>query len=159
MRLRASPYHLSSTFAGDLWPQLPRCTKDEMHTTRSTISQPLGQFSNVSVRKLIGEGASSQVWEGDWAGTQVAIKVLHQHKANGSFLSEVNIWKQLDHPAVCALLGVCTFAGRPSMILELMAGGSLFNLLHSSDNEAERTVIEPWLRGRVVVEVRAVPTQ
>ena len=79
----------------------------------STLDQLQGQFSNLRVRKLIDEGASSQVWEGDWAGARVVIKVLREQEALRSFLSEVNIWRQLRHPCVCALLGVCMFEGRP----------------------------------------------
>ena len=48
-----------------------------------------GQFSNLRVRKLIDEGASSQVWEGEWAGARVVIKVLREQEALRSFLSEV----------------------------------------------------------------------
>ena len=128
--------------------QLTGWTKEEMNT----LSQLQGQFSNLSVRKLIDEGASSQVWEGDWAGAHVVIKVLREHEALRSFLSEVNIWKQLRHPCVCALLGVCTFDGRPSMVLEFMTGGSLHDLLHNS-SVADRTELEPQLLARMVVEV------
>lgn len=41
----------------------------------STLQQLQGQFSNLRVRRLIDEGASSKVWEGDWAGARVVIKV------------------------------------------------------------------------------------
>ena len=116
----------------------------------STLDQLQGQFSNLRVRKLIDEGASSQVWEGDWAGARVVIKVLREQEALRSFLSEVNIWRQLRHPCVCALLGVCMFEGRPSMVLEYMTGGSLHDLLH---NATERTELDPLLLARVVSEV------
>ena len=33
----------------------------------NTLNGLQGQFANLRVRKLIDEGASSQVWEGEWA--------------------------------------------------------------------------------------------
>ena len=58
----------------------------------------------------------------------------------------------LRHPCVCALLGVCMFDSRPSMVLEYMTGGSLHDLLH---NSAERTVRDHFaaLISRIVAEV------
>jgi len=111
-----------------------------------------GHVAHVNVRKLIDEGASSQVWEGDWAGVRVVVKVLREQEALRSFLSEVNIWRALRHPCVCALLGVCMFDSRPSMVLEYMTGGSLHDLLH---NSGERTVREHFatLISRIVAEV------
>ena len=97
------------------------------------------------------EGASSQVWDGDWAGARVVIKVLREHEALRSFLSEVNIWKQLRHPCVCALLGVCTFDGRPSMVLEFMTGGSLHDLLHNP--KSQQHDVDHILAARLVNEV------
>ena len=37
--------------------------------------------------------ARLQVWEGDWAGVRVVVKVLREQEALRSFLSEVNIWR------------------------------------------------------------------
>jgi hypothetical protein len=37
-----------------------------------------GGFANLRVVKLIDEGASSTVWEGEWAGARVVIKVLRE---------------------------------------------------------------------------------
>jgi len=82
-----------------------------------TLEQLQGQFSNLRVRRLIDEGAASKVWEGDWAGARVVIKVLREEEALRSFLGEVNIWRQLRHPCVCSLLGVCLFAQRPALVL------------------------------------------
>ena len=95
-----------------------------------TINQLQGQFSNLHMRRLIDEGASSQVWEGDWAGARVVIKVLREQEALHSFLSEVNIWRQLRHPCVCSLLGVCIFEQRPSMVLEYMIGACMPQIVH-----------------------------
>ena len=65
--------------------ELGHWTEEEVNT----INGMQGQFSNLRVRKLIDEGASSQVWEGEWAGARVVIKVLREQEALRSFLSEV----------------------------------------------------------------------
>lgn len=114
-----------------------------------------GGFANLRVVKLIDEGASSTVWEGEWAGARVVIKVLREAEnmttpALTSFQEEVDIWQQLRHPCVCTLLGVSTFDGRPSMVLEYMTGGSLHDLLHNTD---KRAPIEIGLLSRIVAEV------
>ena len=49
-----------------------------------TLNAVQGQFSNLRVRKLIDEGASSQVWEGEWAGARVVIKVLREQEARSA---------------------------------------------------------------------------
>ena len=60
----------------------------------------------------------------------MVIKVLREDEALRSFLGEVNIWRQLRHPCVCSLLGVCLFEEMPAMVLEFLQGGSLHDLLH-----------------------------
>ena len=127
--------------------ELGHWTEDEVNT----LNGLQGQFSNLRVRKLIDEGASSQVWEGEWAGARVVIKVLREQEALRSFLSEVNIWRQLRHPCVCALLGVCMFDGRPSMVLEYMTGGSLHDLLHNPTDAGGP--LDTALLTRIVAEV------
>ena len=72
-------------------PELSHWTVDEVEK----LNGLQGQFSNLRVRKLIDEGASSQVWEGEWAGARVVVKVLREHEALRSFLSEVN-WSRSD---------------------------------------------------------------
>jgi hypothetical protein len=73
--------------------------------------------------------------------------------------AQVDIWQQLRHPCVCTLLGVSTFDGRPSMVLEYMTGVSLHDLLHNTD---KRAPIEIGLLSRIVAEVtraRAPPAE
>ena len=63
----------------------------------------------------------------------MVIKVLREDEALRSFLGEVNIWRQLRHPCVCSLLGVCLFEEMPAMVLEFLQGGSLHDLLHNPE--------------------------
>ena len=77
--------------------------------------------------------------------------MLREEEALRSFLGEVNIWRQLRHPCVCSLLGVCMFEQRPAMVLEYLIGGSLHDLLHNPGDD--KGDLESTLLARVVAEV------
>ncbi|KAK3099351.1 hypothetical protein FSP39_003147 [Pinctada imbricata] len=82
---------------------------------------------------LIGEGAFSKVYHGVYQGTDVAVKQLKvplsSHDRN-YFAAEVSLLRDLRHPRVVLLMGVVTTNRFPLMILEYMARGSLYHLLH-----------------------------
>ncbi|XP_064637727.1 uncharacterized protein LOC135493962 [Lineus longissimus] len=84
---------------------------------------------------LIGEGAFSKVYLGSFQGVEVAIKrltvPLDRHDKN-YFAAEVSLLRELRHPHVVLLVGVCTTATLPLMVLEYMSGGSLFAAIHDS---------------------------
>ncbi|XP_038055741.1 uncharacterized protein LOC119727764 [Patiria miniata] len=77
----------------------------------------------------IGEGTFSQVFHGFFNGSEVAIKRLKSplNAADRNyFAEEVSLLHELRHPRVVLLLGVCTTGSLPLMVLEYMAGGSLY---------------------------------
>ncbi|KAM5305450.1 protein-tyrosine kinase 6 isoform 1-T1 [Glossophaga mutica] len=89
-------------------------------------------------RKL-GSGYFGEVFEGLWKDqVRVAIKViarddlLHQH----AFRSEVQAMKKLRHKHILALYAVASLGDPVYIITELMAKGSLLELLRESDKEA-----------------------
>ncbi|XP_006811645.2 uncharacterized protein LOC102810182, partial [Saccoglossus kowalevskii] len=84
---------------------------------------------------LIGEGSFSQVFRGYYHGSEVAIKRLKTPLSiqdKNYFAEEVNLLRELRHPRVVLLLGVCTLSKLPLMVLEFMSKGSLYSLLHNS---------------------------
>jgi len=107
------------------------------------------------VHGLIGEGATAQVWEGEWKGTPIVVKMLKVQTSlqlqMESFNNEVAIWRGLSHPCVCALLHTGVLDNRPWMALEHMAGGSLHSILHGERGAA----LESVLRVRIVDQVAA----
>jgi len=125
------------------------------------LSRLQGAFSSLSIRAVIGEGSSSHVYQAEWAGTAVCVKVLRttETKHVQRFLSEIAIWRDLRHPNVCALLDVFISDQRPSMILEFMVGGSLDSLLHTPRRDADGGEaledIPPPLIGRIIMESAA----
>ncbi|XP_052078614.1 uncharacterized protein LOC127716450 isoform X2 [Mytilus californianus] len=88
---------------------------------------------------LIGEGTFSRVYHGVCLGTEVAIKQLKipltTHDKN-YFAAEVSLLKELHHPRVVQLIGVCTTDKFPLMVLEFMARGSLYYYLHDPKCES-----------------------
>ncbi|XP_072039925.1 LOW QUALITY PROTEIN: uncharacterized protein [Amphiura filiformis] len=85
---------------------------------------------------VLGEGTFSQVFSGNFNGSEVAIKRLKipiQEADHNYFAEEVSLLHELRHPRVVLLLGVCTTGRLPLMVLEYMAGGSLYHYLHDSD--------------------------
>ncbi|XP_054433519.1 protein-tyrosine kinase 6 [Pteronotus mesoamericanus] len=89
-------------------------------------------------RKL-GSGYFGEVFEGLWKGqVRVAVKViarddlLHQHV----FQAEVQAMKKLRHKHILALYAVASLGDPVYIITELMAKGSLLELLRESDERA-----------------------
>lgn len=58
------------------------------------------------------------------------------------FRSEAALLQQLHHPRVVLLMGVCSTAARPFMLLEYMMGGSLHTLIHGDARSG--SLFNPW---------------
>ncbi|XP_021360200.1 uncharacterized protein LOC110454806 [Mizuhopecten yessoensis] len=87
---------------------------------------------------LIGEGTFSQVYKGKYQGTEVAVKQLKiplSSQDRNYFTAEVSLLRDLRHPRVVLLMGVCSSSRLPLMVLEYMARGSLYHRLHSTTRE------------------------
>ncbi|PIL26596.1 transporter [Ganoderma sinense ZZ0214-1] len=61
----------------------------------------------------IGMGFFSDVFKGTWRSHVVAIKVLAPTTPRQLFVHEVSIWKTLQHPNVCELLGASSASSDP----------------------------------------------
>ncbi|TBU21950.1 hypothetical protein BD311DRAFT_869668 [Dichomitus squalens] len=61
----------------------------------------------------IGMGFFSDVYRGTWRNHVVAIKVLAPTTPRQLFVHEVSIWKTLQHPNVCELLGASSASSDP----------------------------------------------
>jgi len=112
------------------------------------------QFADLTLTRFCAEGSDSKVWEASWGVATVAVKVLKDEPNIGKdslkcFMSEVEIWRRLRHPHICAFMGTVMQDGRPAMVLEFMQGGSLHSLLHGKKSRP----LEPAKKGCIALEV------
>jgi len=61
-------------------------------------------YDDLEILEIIGKGAYGNVRKAKWLGTEVAVKMVRGD--NASFLSELDIFVQLQHPRVCRMYGV-----------------------------------------------------
>ncbi len=93
----------------------------------------------------LGEGSFGIVYRGTWRDTDVAIKQVKVEALDGEalseFQSETKIMQSLRHPNVVLFLGATNPQSKnfaPLLVMEWMAGGSLFDALH---HEARRRAV------------------
>ncbi|CAA7262077.1 unnamed protein product [Cyclocybe aegerita] len=65
----------------------------------------------VDMRKKIGVGQFSDVFQGTWNGRIVAIKVLSQVTPSDLFVREIKVWNSLKHPNILRLYGASSSTG------------------------------------------------
>ena len=87
--------------------------------------------ASIELGKKLGAGRFGEVWQAVWNGTtEVAVKKLKQDTISiKEFLEEVSLTKQLRHPKLVQLYGVCTKAEPIYIITDLMKHGSLLTYL------------------------------
>lgn len=110
-------------------------TRNTAVSTRSAISQSI-DFAEITVGRMIGEGAFGKVHEGKWRGKAVAIKLLICQDLRtdilNEFQSEVEIMSVLRHPNICRLLGACMEPPNRALVVELLQRGSLWGVLRTN---------------------------
>lgn len=82
---------------------------------------------------VLGRGATSQVFSAQWRGSLVAVKEVDVAD-EGTLLAvkrELQVMTRVDHPHVLRLIGLCSVSHPLRLVLELCAGGTLFDLLHN----------------------------
>lgn len=83
---------------------------------------------------MIDRGAFGEVCKAKWRGSEVAVKVLFagqlSPEAHDAFKREVFVMNCLRHPNIVMLMAACPSPPRLAIVMEFMAGGSLYHLLH-----------------------------
>lgn len=99
---------------------------------------PLSELRYPIVGKPLGTGAFGSVYVGEYKEMRVAVKELKtdNHEVAADFLKEAGVMTNLRSPLLVKLVGVCL--DPQIMVMELMRGGSLYDLLHNSSSEL------PW---------------
>lgn len=92
-------------------------------------------FSELDVGDILGEGYSGKVCVGSWKDQKVAIKLLKaqnpSRKAILQFKEEMETMSNLRHPNIVLFMAACTKPPDLCIVMEFLALGSLFDLLHN----------------------------
>jgi serine/threonine protein kinase/ABC-type phosphate transport system substrate-binding protein len=98
---------------------------------------------DVSEATVLGAGGYGVVYRTVWRGTDVAVKVISERigEAGGgggnngetrrAFADEVRVMCALRHPNVVLFMAACTKPPKMCIVMEYMALGSLYDLLHN----------------------------
>ena len=90
--------------------------------------------------KALGRGQFGEVFEGLWNGVPVAVKTLREGQMNREeFMREADVMKQLRHPKLVQLFGVCTIDEPVYIIMELMSRGALLDFLRVGEGRNLKT--------------------
>ena len=95
-------------------------------------------FNSLGLGKKIGQGGFSEIFESQWLGIPVAVKVIFDPKITEALMEEFNneIEKLfiLRHPYIIQLYGITEKekSQKLAVIMELASKGSLFDYLHKN---------------------------
>ncbi|XP_062228548.1 probable serine/threonine-protein kinase SIS8 isoform X3 [Phragmites australis] len=111
-------------------------------------------WEEITLGDRVGLGSFGEVYRGEWHGTEVAVKkflqqdissdaleelrtetVIWMQNSHIFHLAEVHIMKRLCHPNVVLFMGAVTRLPNLSIVTEFLPRGSLFRLIHRSNNQ------------------------
>uniref|UniRef100_M4BTV9 non-specific serine/threonine protein kinase n=1 Tax=Hyaloperonospora arabidopsidis (strain Emoy2) TaxID=559515 RepID=M4BTV9_HYAAE len=132
--------------------------KDRTSATAGEAGKPRGNgyrqninFHEITLGRMIGEGAFGKVHEGKWRNKSVAVKLLICQDLRSDILnefqSEVEIMSVLRHPNICRLLGACMEPPHRALVVELLQRGSLWGVLRMN-----RKSIDQEMRSRFIYD-------
>lgn len=94
------------------------------------------EFTTIVFGPRIGAGGFGEVYKCKWDSKMVAVKTLQKiededpEQVQAEFMVEMKLMSKLKHPHIVSFLGACVFTPRLAIILEFMAGGSLYRAIH-----------------------------
>jgi predicted Ser/Thr protein kinase len=124
-RQRQAPPHTQKAFIDD---------EGQIKVTVTLIP-----YNTLTFGRCLGEGGFGTVYQGKWQYDEVAIKQLRMTSMSAEtlaeFKSEASIMANLRHPRIIGFYGISVDTpGRYSIVMDYMAGGSLYNLLHNQQS-------------------------
>nr|XP_057906864.1 protein-tyrosine kinase 6b [Doryrhamphus excisus] len=121
-------------------PSRRRATSPEVIFPDDQWELPKEEFT---LEDKLGSGYFSDVYQGRWKShTRVAIKIIkNDSEVNHSeFQREVQILKRLRHRHLISLFAICTASSPYYIVTELMAKGSLLDLLRSPEGKQQEMI-------------------
>ncbi|XP_028994521.1 mitogen-activated protein kinase kinase kinase 7-like [Betta splendens] len=95
------------------------------------------QCEDIQVETAVGRGTFGVVFKAVWKGKDVAIKTIESENERNAFLVELRQLSRVNHPNIVKLYGSCD--SPVCLVMEYAECGSLYNLLHSADPQAQYT--------------------
>lgn len=118
------------------------------------------QRDEITIAERLCNGSFSVVYEGQWRSSHIALKILRCISGGSAFDSleeDLDLLSQLRHPRILTLMGVCTNLNRPegnvALVMEYMEKGSLYSILHESDEILPCTASNYMKRIRLAVDI------
>ncbi|CAE7436051.1 unnamed protein product [Symbiodinium pilosum] len=109
------------------------CKAQVLITTSRSLpfGSPEVQPSEIQRKTLIGSGSFGSVWKACCRGREVAVKICQQTSPSERrvTLQELDFLRNLNHPRLVSFLGFAQTSDQLFFVMELMAGGSLSDLL------------------------------
>ncbi|KAG6751908.1 hypothetical protein NC652_031127 [Populus alba x Populus x berolinensis] len=143
-------------------PAPRRFIKRKRYSNASSIGINFQEFKYLELQKAtngfsktLGRGSSAKVYSGILSmkdiQIDIAVKVLKKsiEKAEKEFMTELKIIGRTYHKNLVRLLGFCVENDQQLLVYELMANGSLANLLFGKGSERPNWV----LRSKMVLEI------
>nr|WIL04574.1 serine-threonine/tyrosine kinase fused to nucleotidase [Cedratvirus duvanny] len=93
-------------------------------------------LNELEIGENLGSGGFGEVNKALWKGTEVAVKMLHEknslsNEKRKAFADEIRVMARLRHPNVVLFMAASNKPPRMFIVMEWMALGSLFDLLHN----------------------------
>ncbi|XP_060938893.1 mitogen-activated protein kinase kinase kinase 7-like isoform X1 [Limanda limanda] len=95
------------------------------------------QYEDIQVEAAVGRGTFGVVFKAVWKGKDVAIKTIESDNERNAFLVELRQLSRVNHPNIVKLYGSCD--NPVCLVMEYAECGSLYNILHSADPQAQYT--------------------
>jgi fyn-related kinase len=121
-----------------LWVQLMQpCIKVDVPITKGLTHSFMKDFEVdrklFNLERKIGQGQFGDVWQGRFVFNKmkVAIKTLKEGMNPSDFKAEAALMKNISHPKLIQLYGLCTTEEPIYIITELMVNGSLLDYLQT----------------------------
>ncbi|KAI3505615.1 hypothetical protein L1887_27748 [Cichorium endivia] len=131
--------------------------KDKQAVAVPPIAVPAIQVDELveitdDLRSLIGVGTYGRVYYGVLrSGQRAAIKILDSRKQPDEFfLAQVSMASRLKHDNLIELLGYCLDGDRKALAYEFASYGSLYDILHEPNAQAQPRPVLSWSQRSLV---------
>ncbi|XP_037106553.1 tyrosine-protein kinase ABL2 isoform X1 [Syngnathus acus] len=140
--------HHHSTVADGLVTTLhypaPKCNKPTVYGVSPIHDKWEMERTDITMKHKLGGGQYGEVYVGVWKkyNLTVAVKTLKEDTMEvEEFLKEAAVMKEVKHPNLVQLLGVCTLEPPFYIVTEYMPHGNLLDYLRDCDKEEVNAVV------------------